>query len=262
MDRKNWIIISGILAMLLFLVSFWFSKSPLDLFFSTIGLIGIVIGFFVKDKKINISTGFITAIFGVNVIQWFILIYTFYNYPDYAKIVLSYYIVTIPVLMFIFYKNAKLSKESVLIDKTKSILLLTSIFVIIGCLAGFLVYFYYIFLWGATLGIIAFIYGFYHEGNKINVSVNYARAMCSLIILQFFILFYFIHQISKFDWTISLTLSGNIAILFAIQIYRSDLKISKILETPYTNDLKISNEKKEIILGICAIAIVIAIFAL
>lgn len=236
-QNKTATLLIGTGIFVVFLVSFWFSKLPLDLFFSTIGLTGMVIGFYIKDKKINISIGFIAAIFGVNIIQWLILIYTSYNYPDNTKTVLSYYIVTIPVLIIIFYKNAQLPKESILIDKTKSILFLTGIFVIISCLASFIIYYSPIFLWGVTLGAMAIIYGVYHENKKVNVSVNYAKAMISLIILQFFILIYFGYQIYKFDpelLSISFILSLNITSLFAIQFYRSDLKI---------NDLKFSDSR-------------------
>ncbi|MBI5681453.1 MAG: hypothetical protein HZC47_11220 [Methanobacterium sp.] len=283
MDKNRLIpILLGIGITLYFLASYLGSKSPLDLFFSTIGLIGIVFGFFSEYKKVNVSINFIVTIFSVNVIQWLILIYTFYYNPVYIKTVFYSYLFSLLLVTIILVnqmhinhlnipENGQKAKIGMLTDKTKLILIVTGVIIIIGSLAGFIAYYAPIFLYGITLGMMAFIYGYYHRDKKDNVSTNnainndskfifkkdnvsanYAVAMGSILILQWVILCYFFRQFSKDDFTNAFSLSIMINIFFYMQIRESDLKyIGRMRKNPTV----ISNEKKDMILGISAIAI-------
>ena len=235
----------GIGVLVIFLAIFLVSKSPDYLIISSVGLLGIVTGFFTEDKKINISINSIVALFGVNLIQWIILIYTFYYYPNYTKIVFILYI--IPIISILFYnKNIQIQKNSILTDKIKSILLLTGIFIIISCLAGFIVYYSPLFLYGVTLGMMIFIYGFYHEDNKLKFSVNYIAAMSLILIVQWIINIIFWNKYTITDFTITFPISFFITVNLFVQFIM--------------NDLKISNEKRENILIVFGITAFIAIF--
>lgn len=273
MDKNKLILILiGIGTILLFLVSYLGSKSPLDIFGITLGIMILIFGFYSEGRKINVSISYVVAVFGVNIAQWLILIYTFYYNPVYITKMFYYYLIGASLFTIILAnqlrkkylkvpENNEKIKINILKDKTKLILLFTGVIIIIGSLAGFITYYVPIFLYGITLGAMAIIYGFYHEDKKVNVSYKYARTMIFLIILQFFILFYFFHQFSIDDWALAFTLSANITSFFSAQLYRSDLKLSDALKIPYISDLKISNEKMEAIIGIGAIGIFIVIIS-
>ena len=247
MDEKNWIIISGIGLILLYLVIYLGSKSPLDIFGITVGVMLLISGFYTVDRRIKVTVRYITAEFGVNFVQWLILVYIYYYNPAYVSSTFFYYVIG-AVLITIFLvnqvrKNYLKSSEngqnviiSFLKDKTRLILLFTGVIITIGSLAGFLTSYAPIFLYGVTLGLMAFICGFYYKRREfdvserhdianaltgnINVSFNYAMAMGVLLILQFFIIRYFFYQLSKDEFVVASFLSLNIALFFFIQIYR------------------------------------------
>jgi len=257
MDEKKLIMILSIVAILLFLASYLGSKSPLDIVGIATGILILIAIFYSKGKKINVSVSYAVATISVNIIQWLILIYTFYYSPIYVTTVFyAYLIFTLLITLTLARQilkinpdgseNVQNTKISILKDKTKLILLVTFVIVIIGSLACFITYFYPLFLYGVTLGLMAFIYGFYHGNKKFNASIRYAVAMGSVLLLQWIIFVYFFYQISIDDLSVAFLLSINITTLFSIQIYRSDLTIS--------------NEKKENIIGIFAIAIFILFF--
>ncbi len=248
------LVILGIGLILIFLGMYLGSKSPLDLFNITIGTMILISGFYVEGKKIKVSLSYAVAMFGVNIVQWFILTYTYFYYPFYDGN--EYLIPLIGAPLFTLYIANQVRKEylkssetkvNILKDKTKLTLLFMSMIIIIGSLAGFIAYYNPIFLYGITLGLMTFVYGYYHENKKVNVSIRYAVAMGFLLILQFFILIYFAYQIGD-DWPFAFASSMMITIYFLIQISRSDLKVS--------------NEKKEKIIGLSAIMIFIVIMAL
>lgn len=282
-------ILFGIGIILYFLASYLGSKSPTDLFLISMGILTIIFGFYTEDKKIKVTNSYIVAAFSVNIVQWLILIYIYYYNP--VHVTTSYFIYLIGGALIITlilanqirkkYLKSSQTKIDMLKDKTKLILLAMGVILTIGSLAGLIAYYAPIFLYGITLGLMVFVYGFYHEKKEfsafekhdfyknsfydtltknINFSIKYARIMGFLLLLQFFILIYFFRQISKDDWALALTLFVNIAYIFSIQIYVSDLKLSDGLKIPYISDLKISSEKKELIVAIGAIALFIIIF--
>ncbi len=223
----------------------------------------ILFGFYHEDKKIS----YLIALFCVNIFQWIILIYSIFNNPTYIKTDV-YYLVGAPLFTLVLANQIRINhlktKISIQIDKIKLILLVTGLIIIIGSLTGFIVYYAPIFLYGITLGLMAFTYGFYHGDKKVNISErnniantltknvnitrNYVGAMVSFLILQFFILIYFSRQFSVDDLSAAFTFSVTIGLLLSIQIYRSNLTIS--------------NEKKENIIGICAILAFIVFFGI
>ncbi len=266
-NNKAIFLLIGIGITLYSLASYLGSKSPLDLFNGSLGVMVILFIFYNEDNKIN----YLTALFCVNIFQWIILIYVFFNNPVYMKTYFYFLLIGAPLFTIVLvnqirknhlkpHEKAKISMST---DKKKLILLFTGAIIIIGSLAGFIVYYAPIFLYGITLGLMTFTYGFYHEDKKVNVSKrhdianaltkdvnvtrNYAVAMSSLLILQVIILCYFFRQISTDDWANAFSFSIMIAIFFSIQIGRSNLK--------FFGEEKeiISNEKKETIIGIFAI---------
>ncbi len=233
MDKNKFILILiGIGITLFFLASYLWLKSPLDIFNVSIGVMVILFGFYNEDKKVN----YLAALFCVNIIQWFILIYIFYYNSVYKTTEFYYYLIGALLFTIVLVnqirknikspENSRNTKINILKDKTKLILLFMGVIIIIGCLTGFIAYYAPIFLYGCTLGLMAFIYGFYREDKKVNVSVNYAVAMGSVFILQWFIIGYFIftHQFSGDDFVTSVSFSIMITLFFLIQIRESDLK--------------------------------------
>ncbi|WJI09687.1 hypothetical protein FGU46_06065 [Methanobacterium sp. CWC-01] len=247
MDEKNWIIISGIGLILLYLVIYLGSKSPLDIFGITVGVMLLISGFYTVDRRIKVTVSYITAEFGVNIVQWLILIYIYYYNHSYVSSTFFYYLIgAVLITAFLVnqvrknYLQSSGNGQNVIIsflrDKTRLILLFTGVFIIIASIAGFITSYAPIFLYGITLGLMVFIHGFYFERRgfsiserrdianaltrNIKFSFNYVMAMGVLLILQFLILRYFIHQMSIQDWSTAGTISLCIAIIFSIQIYR------------------------------------------
>lgn len=233
MDKNKLILILlGIGAFLLCLVSFLAYNSPLDLFNCTVGLMIIVLGFYQEDKKIN----YLVALACVNIFQWLILIYIAYNNQIYVNRIYFYYLIgallfTTTLIIQIrksdmkyFGNNQKANNSTLLINKAKLALIFTGVIIIIGGLAGFIMYKSSIYLFGSTLGMMTFIYGFYRKDKKVNVSVNYSVAMVCTLIFQWLIIACTIGQASTEDIATAFSFSMTITILFYIQIRESDLK--------------------------------------
>lgn len=185
----------GIAVILLFLACYFEFNSPLYLFGITFGIMAIIFGFYAEDKKIKVSISYLVAALGVNIVQWLILVYIFYYIPFYVK--LDFYIFlmgTLGITLFLVNQirkkylkspeNSGKPKIRMLKDKTKLIMLSVGVITIIGGLVGLITYYAPIFLYGITLGLMAFIYGYYHQDKKVNVSWNYAKAMGFLITLH------------------------------------------------------------------------------
>lgn len=261
MDKNRLILILiGIGIALGFLVGFIDSKSPLDIFGITIGLLVLIIGFYTENKKISVSISYFMAIVSINLIQWLIMGYIFYYNQIYVTTQYFIYLIgtlilTLTLVNQIIKNNLKSSEKTeirFLKDKTKLILLFTGLVVLIGCLAGFIIYYFSIFLYGITLGLMALIAGFYHENNRLNVSSSYVKAMGSIFILQLFIFVYFIHQFSIDDFANAFSFSLMLLIYFLAQFYNSDSNTAPVIS--------ISNKKKEMIIGISAVILFIALF--
>ena len=245
-NNRALLIFIGIGIILYSLVSYLGSKSPFNIFNCSLGVMVILFVLYNEDKKIN----YLTILFYVNIFQWFISVYILFNNPVYKTINYYYYLMgslffTLVLVNLIRINHLKI-KTNMLKYKKKLMIQLIGVIIIISCLTSFIAYYYPIFLYGITLGLVAFIYGFYYEDRKVNVSTKYVRDMVSVLVLQIIVLCYMGRQISIEDLSYALVFSINIAVLLSIQIY--------------TSDLKISNAKKENIIGIGAIVVFIVFF--
>jgi hypothetical protein len=181
MNNKALLIFIGIGIILYSLVSYLWSKSP----FNIIQLLGVVVILFVlynEDKKIN----YLTILFYVNIFQWFISVYILFNNPVYKTIDYYYYSMgalffTLVLVNLIRINHLKI-KTNMLKYKKKLMIQLIGVIIIISCLTSFIAYYYPILLYGITLGLVAFIYGFYYEDRKVNVT-KYVRDMVYVLVL-------------------------------------------------------------------------------
>lgn len=239
MNGKNWIMLFGIGLILLFLGLYSVFKSPFDIFKITLGVLVLIFGFYMEGKKIKVSLSYFVATFSVNIIQWFILVYIFYYNPIYLTG--EFYIVLLIALWTTLFLVNQIRKEylkssensekiiNMLKDTKKLMLLSMGTIIIIGSLAGFIDYHAFIFLYGITLGLTTFVYGFYHENEKINVTVKYVEFMATTILLQWIVLIYFCFQFAAEDWSLASTFSMLITVFFSVQFYKSDLTLSDLI---------------------------------
>lgn len=227
-NNKALVIFVGIGLLLYSLLSYFVSKFPLDVFNCSLGVMILIFVFYNEDKKIS----YLMALFSVNIVQWLILIDIFFNNQVHITTEYFIYIIGALILTLILvnqaYKNHFKSSENgqkvkinMLKDKKKLAWLFVGLIIIVGSLAGFIVYYVPICLYGITLGLMAFIYGYYHENKKINISIHYNQAMISVLILQWLIIVCFYYQIAKEDLVQVITLSLMITALFAVQYHRN-----------------------------------------
>lgn len=230
LDNIKWILIFvGFVFILIFLGRYFESKSPLDLFYLTIGMLAIIWGFYVKEDFKGTSTYFV-AILCVNIIQWLILIYILFISPDVTDLLILALapIVTLSLIFQIRRSDLKYignpqktNKDAIFVNKMKRMLgnkakiFYTSIgvLIILVCSASFLFSKSPLELYGSLVGLMVFVYGYYRDGfdgNKpnyspgmshnsiyrevknVNVTVNYFLAMFGVIMSQWLIICYFI----------------------------------------------------------------------
>ena len=171
------------------------------MFYITIGVLALVYGFYTEGNEIKVSLGYCLTSFSVNIVQW-VMIYSFYYSPLHQSIqfnmALGIAILTILFLINRLHKNYLKSKDnesiSLLKDTKKLMLLFTGAIIVTGSLVGFIVYHAVTFIYVATLGLTAFVYGFYHENGKVNVSVKYFEFMTITILLQWILSICFFNQ--------------------------------------------------------------------
>lgn len=77
MDEKKLATIFGIGLILFSLAIYLGSKSPLDVFGITLGVMVLIFGFYAEGRKIKVTVSYIVAVFSVNIVQWFILVYIY-----------------------------------------------------------------------------------------------------------------------------------------------------------------------------------------
>jgi hypothetical protein len=198
MDRKNWMILFGAGLMLLFLGLYYVYKAPIFLFNITLGALALIYGYYIKDKEIKVSLSYSVASFSVNIIQW-LMVYSFYYSPAHQSIqfnmALGVAILTTLFLINRLHKNYLETHENInetdklLNDPKKLTLLIIGLIIMIGSLAGFIAYHTFTLLYIATFGLTAFVYGYYHENGKINVSIKYVEIMSATILLQWIVMF-------------------------------------------------------------------------
>jgi hypothetical protein len=241
MDRKNLMILFGIGLILGFLGLYYVFKSPIYLFNITLGFLALVYGFYTEGDEIKVSLSYSVASFSVNIIQWLIVIYIFYYSPIHRNE--QFYmalIVAILTTLFLvnrlrkkYLKNHENTEANLLKDTKKLTLLVTSVIIMISSLTGFIAYNAFTLFYVATLGLTAFVYGYYHENGKLNISVKYVEIMAATILLQWIVLSVFFHQmlteISPYDFTFLLTLSMLIGCSFIGQFIKSNVTLSDLI---------------------------------
>jgi hypothetical protein len=229
------------------LASFLQSKSPLDIFLITVGMMTAIFAFYIEGEKVVVAVNYFVAMFCVNIFQWFILIYIFFINPVYITKIFFYFLVgalllTITLIIQIHRNNLKYLGNSqktskkvrsndkiklMLNDKTKTILIFAGILILFGCLASFLQSKSLLELFFSSIGMIIIIYGFYRGDKKVAVAVNYFVAMFCVNIFQWFILIYilFVSQIYVWD-DVSYALMFTFFFTFFLymQLRESDMK--------------------------------------
>lgn len=242
MDRKNLTMLLGTGLILGFLGLYYIFKAPIYLFYITIGVLALVYGFYTEGNEIKVSLGYGAASFSVNIIQW-LMIYSFYYSPLHQSIqfniALGVAILTTLLLINRLHKNYLKSQDNtnesinLLKDTEKLTFVATSLIIMIGCLAGFIVYHTVSFIYVATLGLTAFVYGYYHENGKVNVSVKYVEFMIISILLQWIVSICFFNQmlteLSAPTWAILESFSAMISSLFLAQFIMSDITLSDLI---------------------------------
>lgn len=233
MDQKNSIlkvvtILLGIGIIIGFLISFLNSRSPLDMLFISMGLMMVIVGFFIQGVEINKTNTYFAAMGTVNMVQWLIIAYTLCFmgqlrlYGDFLIILMIAPLMSISLANQIHKKGPKSHENEnttsdkmneVLDDKLRVVLISIGIVMMLVSLWSFIFSKSPLELYGSSIGIMTIIWGFYrdknnetssdytpdmshlgmyHESKNIKVTVNYSLAMGIVLIFQLLIIFYII----------------------------------------------------------------------
>lgn len=262
--RKVILVLIGFATILGFLASFLQSRSPLDLFFITIGVIIAIIGFYIDGERGNLPVKYFVAVFSVNIFQWLILIYVFLMNQVFVTGIFFYFLVgtlmfTIAIIIQIHRNKQKYNgnhkttntcisaykMKAMLEDKGKVFYMSVGFLITIVCLTSFLFSKSPLEIYGIFVGMMAVIYGFYRENKKFIVTENSFLAIFAVIILQWLILVYIWSNIQVYyfvytarEISIPSAITMGITIYFCIIIRASKLKI-----TVNWQGIKIGNKK-------------------
>jgi len=191
-------ILIGVALIIGFLASFLQTRSPIDLLIITIGMIMVIVGFYIQGEKINETVTYFAAVSVVNVFQWLIVIYILLfmnqiNLPMDFLIVLAFApVTTITLLNQIrtsdlkcFGNRQKANKDVILSDKMKRILddkakivlIFAGFVIMLVFFASFLFSRSPVELFGSSVGLMVIIWGFYREGENIETPPNYTPGL-------------------------------------------------------------------------------------
>jgi hypothetical protein len=206
----------GLATITILLAIYLQSKSPLDLFSVTVGMVIVIAGFYIDGERGNLPVSYFVAVSGVNLFQWLIFIYIFFMDPVYVTENFLYFLLlalmfTIAIIIQIRRNQQKFNgnheashedktstdnKESMWSDKWKIFYIFVGSLITIVCLTSFLFSKSSLDLYGSSIGMISIIYGFYREDEKFNVTKNSSLTIFAVITVQWLILFYigFNHQ--------------------------------------------------------------------
>jgi hypothetical protein len=260
LDKIKWILVfSGFVLILMFLARYFESKSPLDLFYLTMGILAIIWGFHVKDEFKGTATYFV-AISCVNIAQWLILVYILFISKIYvtndlftlalAPIVTISLIIQIRTSDLKYIGNPqKTNKDVILADKLKKLLnnmgkiILKSlgILIILFCTVSFLFSRDPIELYGSLVGLMVFVYGYFRENknvmppnyapgmyrksifvresSKIKVTTDYFLAMLGVILAQWLFLVYIIGIYPNYPSTDNVAWAFTITTMITMYFY-------------------------------------------
>lgn len=193
LDKIKWILLfSGFVIIVMFLGRYFESKSPLDLFYLTMGILVIIWGFYVKDEFKGTATYFV-AISCVNIVQWLILIYILNINRDVADLFTLALAPVVTITLIIQIRTSdlkyignpkKTNKDVLMADKLKKLLntmgklILKSVgvLIILFCMVSFLFSRDPLELYGSLVGLMVLVYGYFRE-NKNVMPPNYAPGM-------------------------------------------------------------------------------------
>lgn len=244
---KVMLISIGLVTITILLAFFLQSRSPLDLFYVTLGMIFVILGFFIDGERGNLPLSYFVAMIGVNLFQWLILIYIFFMDPVYVTETFLYllfisFLFTIGIIIQIRRNKQKFNgnhetsnedkistdnKESMWSDIWKIFFISVGSLITIGCLISFLFSNSSFDLYGSSIGMITIVYGFFREDKKFNVTKNSSLAIFAAIAFQWLILIYiwFNHLgYSRGEISLINVIALNIATYFFIQMRKSELK--------------------------------------
>ncbi len=250
MDKNNRnlkiiLIFIGLAIILGFTTSFIQSKSFLDLFWITVGIMVVIIGIAIEKGE---TPTYFALMFIVNILQWIFLIYVLFINPTNSTslnfdtiIILSIApVMTIYLVHRILITNLKSNGTNqgsgnyanfvdqiklMLNNKAKVILIYVGIVIILGCLAGFSQSKSPEYLYGILIALLFIVYGNYHENNGTNITTSYIIFMCIIILSQWIFLIIFSFHFSSIDsGALAFTITALISIHFVLQVAINDIK--------------------------------------
>jgi hypothetical protein len=183
-------ILLGISIILLFLGTFLNSKFPLDLMFITVGLMVVIIGFYIHGEKINKTVTYFLAMSWVNIFQWLIVFYILLNSQIHLTADVLIVLAIAPVMTLSLISQIRRSDlkhignrhktnmdvilvdnmRIILDDKGKAIYISAGFMIMIVCLTSFLFSRSPTELFGSSIGIMAIVYGYFRESRKNNLT--------------------------------------------------------------------------------------------
>ncbi len=260
---RIFVMVIGFALSFFFLFYFFQSGSPLDLFWTSIGLLLFICGFYIEDHQIT-ERSLIFWFSGVNVFQWTILVYIYFFNRVYMTI--DFYLMLIAVSLFTislfgrffhiplfsFNNDKKIEtvRSGVTWNRKQTVLVLLGIIVCFAFLIIFFLFKSFLSLYFSPIGIMIIIYGYYLEINKIKMSFKYLLLMLSVIMIQVILAFFLrsIHIILYDEMWNLLLIPGLILTYLFLQIRRSDMKYIGIYRekseddyAPVNNDIHIHN---------------------
>ena len=249
MDKNNRnlkiiLIFIGLAIILGFTTSFIQSKSFLDLFLITAGIMVILVGIAIERGE---TPTYFALMFIVNILQWFILIYMlFINSTTVNMVFVTLITLSIAPVMTIYlvhrilitnlksngtnqgsgnYANFVDQIKLMLNNNAKVILIYVGIVIILGCLAGFSQSKSPEYLYGILIALLFIVYGNYHENNGTNITTSYIIFMCIIILSQWIFLIIFSFHFSSIDsGALAFTITALISIHFVLQVAINDIK--------------------------------------
>jgi len=243
-NLKIILILIGLAIILGFTTSFIQSKSFLDLFLITAGIMVILVGIAIERGE---TPTYFALMFIVNILQWFILIYMlFINSTTVNMVFVTLIILSIAPVMTIYlvhrilitnlksngtnqgsgnYANFVDQIKLMLNNNAKVILIYVGIVIILGCLAGFSQSKSPEYLYGILIALLFIVYGNYHENNGTNITTSYIIFMCIIILSQWIFLIIFSFHFSSIDsGALAFTITALISIHFVLQVAINDIK--------------------------------------
>lgn len=247
-------IVIGITLIFGFLASFLQSTSPLDILFISMGIMMIIIGFYILSEK---TVTYFVAMFAVNAFQWLIVSYTilFINQVHLSGNFLVVLAIALVMTISLIIQKRRSNEGSLannhktknMAVNKKAILISAGFLILIIFLTSFIFHWFLLELYFSSVGLMIVVYGLYWDDKKlsysdytpgmshlaiyrevknINVTVNYFLAMTSVLIFQlliiYYITFYYKAELDGIPFILIFTFWATF--YFYVQIRESGLK--------------------------------------